>query len=206
MKKTLIIIDFQYDFCDPKGSLYVKGAEEAKKGIINYMEKNHKSFNQIIYTQDWHTPQDWSFKKNGKDGLWPDHCVQNSHGAEIDGELLKKLREYKIEETFFKKGTVYTHEEYGAFENCRFKGGDKNDIKNYFFNNYGNDKKTEISIFNKNVVVCGLAGDYCVKESTKSLLNHFKFNLELLVSGIASIDNGDTLKKFMEDNKIPIAK
>ena len=206
MTKTLIIIDFQYDFCDPKGSLYVKGAEEAKKGIINYMEKNHKSFNQIIYTQDWHTPQDWSFKKNGKGGLWPDHCVQNSQGAEIDKELLKKLREYKIEETFFKKGTVYTHEEYGAFENCRFNGEDKNDIKNYFFNNYENDKKKEISIFNKNVVVCGLAGDYCVKESTKSLLKHFKFNVELLVSGIASIDKGETLKKFMDDNKIPIAK
>ena len=24
----------------------------------------------------------------------------------------------------------------GAFENCKFKGGDKNDIKNYLFNNY----------------------------------------------------------------------
>ena len=204
MKKTLIIIDFQYDFCDPKGSLYVKGAEEAKKGIINYMEKNHKSFNQIIYTQDWHTPQDWSFKKNGKDGPWPDHCVQKSHGAEVDKELLEKLGKYKIEEKFFKKGTVYTHEEYGAFENCKFKGGDKNDIKNYLFNNYGND--SEISINNKNVVVCGLAGDYCVKESTKSLLKHFKFNLELLVDGIASIDNGETLKKFIDEKKIPIAK
>ena len=37
--KSLIIIDFQYDFCDPKGSLYVKGAQEARKGIIDYMQK-----------------------------------------------------------------------------------------------------------------------------------------------------------------------
>jgi len=206
MKKTLIIIDFQYDFCDPKGSLYVKGAEEAKKGIIKYMEKNHNAFNQIIYTRDWHTPEDWSFKKNGKDGLWPDHCVQNTHGAEIDKELYDNLNKYGIKVDIFNKGTVYTHEEYGAFENCRFKGGDKADIKNYFFNNYGNDPKTEISIINNKVVVCGLAGDYCVKESTKSLLKHFKFNLELLVSGIASIDNGETLKKFIADNKIPIAR
>ena len=202
--KSLIIIDFQYDFCDPKGSLYVKGAEEAKKGIIEYMEKNHSSFNQIIYTKDWHTPEDWSFKKNGKDGPWPDHCVQNTHGAEIDKELYEKLKKYNIPITIFNKGTVYTHEEYGAFENLKFREGDKADIKNYTFDNYGNN--SGITIFNKNVVVCGLAGDYCVKESTKNLLKHWKFNLELLVSGIASIDNGDTLKKFIEENKIPIAK
>jgi len=40
--KTLIIIDFQNDFCQPTGSLYVPGAEQAKKGIISYMEKNSK--------------------------------------------------------------------------------------------------------------------------------------------------------------------
>ena len=159
----------------------------------------------VLHDQDIDITEDLTILETEMKNIgWPDHCVQKSHGAEVDAELLKKLREYKIEEKFFKKGTVYTHEEYGAFENCKFKGGDKDDIKNYLFNNYGND--SEISIINKNVVVCGLAGDYCVKESTKSLLKHFKFNLELLVSGIASIDNGDTLKKFMDENKIPSAK
>ena len=37
--KSLIFTDFQYDFCDPNGSLYVKGVEEAKKGILEYMKK-----------------------------------------------------------------------------------------------------------------------------------------------------------------------
>ena len=200
--KSLIIVDFQNDFCKPTGSLYVPRAEEAKKGIISYMQKNSKDFSEIIYTKDWHTPEDESFKKNG--GTWPVHCLQNSEGAKIDEELDQELKKYNIPIKIFNKGTVYTHEEYGAFENCKFKGGDKNDIKNYLFNNYGND--SEISINNKNVVVCGLAGDYCVKESTKSLLKHFKFNLELLVDGIASIDNGETLKKFIDEKKIPIAK
>ena len=67
--KSLIIIDFQYDFCNPKGSLYVKGAEEAKKGILKYMEANNKSFNQIIYTCDCHTKEDKSFKKMEAHGL-----------------------------------------------------------------------------------------------------------------------------------------
>ena len=47
--KSLIIIDFQNDFCQPSGSLYVKGAEDDKKGIISYVQKNSEKFNQIIY-------------------------------------------------------------------------------------------------------------------------------------------------------------
>ena len=48
--KSLIIVDFQNDFCKSAGSLYVPGAEEAKKGIINYMKKNSTNINDIIYT------------------------------------------------------------------------------------------------------------------------------------------------------------
>ena len=133
--KSLIVIDFQYDFCDPKGSLYVKGAEEAKKGIINYMKNNHQSFNQIIYTRDWHLDKDESFRKNG--GIWPDHCVQNSKGAEIDKELYDNLAKYNIQIDIVNKGTVYTHEEYGAFENIKYEDEkNKTDINNCIFSNY----------------------------------------------------------------------
>ena len=40
MKETLVIVDFQNDFCNPKGSLYVNGAEEAKANLIKYLESN----------------------------------------------------------------------------------------------------------------------------------------------------------------------
>ena len=201
--KSLIIIDFQFDFCDPKGSLYVKGAEEAKKGILKYMKDNHKSFNQIIYTRDWHLHKDESFKKNG--GIWPVHCIQNSKGAEIDKELYDELAKYNIPITVVNKGTVYTHEEYGAFENIKYEDeNNKTDINNCVFSNY--ELSSGAKITNNNIVVCGLAGDYCVKESIKNLLKHWKFNLEVLVSGIASIDNGDKLKEFIKENNLSIAK
>ena len=194
--KSLIIVDFQNDFCLPTGSLYVPGAEEAKKGIISYMKNNSKQFNEIIYTQDWHTPQDESFAKNG--GTWPDHCLQNSTGAEIDKELDNELKKYNIPIKTFYKGTVYTHEEYGAFENLKLKDPNKNDIKNCIFANFGYD--CEIGIDNDNIVVCGLAGDFCVMESIKNLMKHWKFNLEILISGIASIDGGEKLKNFIKEN------
>ncbi len=134
--KSLIIIDFQYDFCNPKGSLYVKGAEEAKKGVLKYMEANNKSFNQIIYACDCHTKEDKSFKKNG--GIWPVHCVQGTNGAKIDNELEEELKKYKIDTQIFQKGTIFTHEEYGAFENIKYEDeNNKNDLKNCTFSNYG---------------------------------------------------------------------
>ena len=80
----------------------------------------------------------------------------------------------------------------------------KNDINNCFFSNY--ELSSGAKITNNNIVVCGLAGDYCVKESIKNLLKHWKFNLEVLVNGIASIDNGDKLKEFIKENNLSIAK
>ena len=198
--KSLIIIDFQNDFCQPNGSLYVPKAEEAKKGIISYMQENSKNFNEIIFTKDWHTPEDESFKKNG--GTWPVHCLQNSEGAEIDKELLLNLEKYNIPVKIFNKGTVYTHEEYGAFEYFKLKDENKNNIENCIFSNYGYDY--EINIKNENIVVCGLAGDFCVMESIKNLMKHWKFNLEILISGISSIDGGEKLKNFIKENNYKI--
>ena len=205
--KSLIIVDFQYDFCNPKGSLYVEGAEKAKEGIIEYMKKNHQSFNQIIYTRDWHLEKDESFKKNNAGGLWPPHCVQNTEGAEVDKELSDELNKYKnkIKIKIFNKGTVYNHEEYGAFEKIENKNEkNEDDINKYIFYNFGKDSQVQIK--NNNIVVCGIAGDYCVMESIKNLLKVEKFKIEVLVKGVASIDKGVKLKEFMKEKKLEVAQ
>ena len=131
------------------------------------------------------------------------HCLQNSEGAEIDNELFDELKKYNIPTQIFNKGTTYTHEEYGAFENIKNKDNDLKDIKNAIFCNYGYD--SEIHIDNDNVVVCGLAGDFCVMESIKNLIKHYKFNLEILVSGISSIDGGKKLTNFIKEKNLTIA-
>ena len=38
-------------------------------------------------------------------------------------------------------------------------------------------------------------------ESIKNLMKHWKFDLEILISGISSIDGGDKLKNFIKENK-----
>jgi len=94
--EVLIVIDVQNDFC-PGGALAVAGGDE----VIPVIDRAAGRFEHIVLTQDWHTPDHGSFasahsgKKPyeeielayGTQTLWPDHCVQGTHGAEFHADL-----------------------------------------------------------------------------------------------------------------------
>jgi nicotinamidase/pyrazinamidase len=113
MKETLVIVDFQNDFCNPKGSLYVNGAEEAKANIIKYLDENKDNIDNVILTRDWHRVDDKSFAENG--GTWPVHCLQGNWGADVDGAILSALNDLHLNFVYSNKGTNPNVEEYGAF-------------------------------------------------------------------------------------------
>lgn len=54
MKNLLVIIDPQNDFVDPKGSLYVPGAERAIEEIIKFVKERGDQIDEIFVTQDSH--------------------------------------------------------------------------------------------------------------------------------------------------------
>lgn len=54
MKVGLLIIDPQNDFCDPKGSLYVKGAEMDMIRLGSFISKNFLKISEIQVTLDSH--------------------------------------------------------------------------------------------------------------------------------------------------------
>jgi nicotinamidase-related amidase len=200
---TLIIVDWQDDFGIPGGALYVQGAENTKQPIIDYVLNNKKRINQIIFTRDWHTKKDYSFKRNG--GEWPDHCVQGTDGAQINPELFKALRDTRIPIFIVDKGTVYDHEEYGAFEHCgtfhHLHPNDKPNLKWCHFANF--ESSSGVRIFNENLVVCGIAGDYCVKETIKNLLGHWRqFKISVLMDGVASIDGGTAINELIVEKNL----
>jgi nicotinamidase-related amidase len=75
MKKiALLIIDAQYDFCDPSGSLFVPGAEDDMKRVSDFIIKNKKKIDYIALTQDNHQIIDISHPSfwQDKDGKFPD--------------------------------------------------------------------------------------------------------------------------------------
>ena len=95
-RDVLLIIDVQNDFC-PAGALAVPHGDE----IVRAVNRLAGSFVHVILTQDWHPPGHASFASShpgkrpfdsvevsyGTQILWPDHCVQGTHGAAFHPEL-----------------------------------------------------------------------------------------------------------------------
>lgn len=95
-RDVLLVTDVQNDFC-PGGSLPVPDGD----AVIPAIHRIARRFQHIVLTQDWHPPGHVSFasahpgcKPNdviptpgGQQRLWPDHCIQGSHGAEFHPTL-----------------------------------------------------------------------------------------------------------------------
>ena len=53
-KNVLVCIDCQFDFCNPKGALYVKNAEKDMLKLSKFINKNLNKINTIVATLDLH--------------------------------------------------------------------------------------------------------------------------------------------------------
>ena len=96
MTHALIVIDVQNDFC-PGGALAVPEGDRIVASINAIMPE----FDAVILTQDWHPAGHSSFASShpgkspykmiempyGPQVLWPDHCIQGSHGAAFHTDL-----------------------------------------------------------------------------------------------------------------------
>jgi len=79
--RALIIVDVQNDFTEG-GAMEVTGGDEVAYRIGTYVGKNRDRYALVVTTQDWHIdPKDDHFVK------YPEHCVADSPGAELDPEL-----------------------------------------------------------------------------------------------------------------------
>jgi nicotinamidase/pyrazinamidase len=93
---ALIVVDVQNCFL-PGGSLAVKEGDQ----VIPVINRIAKGFENVVMTQDWHTPHHVSFASThegkkpfeviklayGNQVLWPDHCVQGTEGAQIAKDI-----------------------------------------------------------------------------------------------------------------------
>jgi nicotinamidase/pyrazinamidase len=152
-KSALIVVDVQNCFVDG-GTLPVKGGAE----VVPVINKIAAAFENVVVTQDWHTPGHVSFasahqgKKPfettklpyGTQVLWPDHCVQGSD----DAALLKGLALPKAQ-LIIRKGYHQGTDSYSAFTEA--DGKTTTGLAAYL-KAHGIDS----------VYVCGLATDFCV--------------------------------------------
>ena len=76
-----MIVDMQKDFCYENGALYVPNSKKIIPSIKRLLEEAKAKKVPVIFTQDWHKPDDAEF------AVWRKHCVENTEGAEIIDEL-----------------------------------------------------------------------------------------------------------------------
>ena len=185
---TLIIVDCQNDFIT--GTMSVKGAKNSVEEIKKFIKNHSKEIEKIIFTVDWHPYNHSSFKKYG--GLWPHHCVQYTPGACIEPKLLKFVQSYEINYDVIQKGTIEEIEEYGAFSDIQFSS-----------DNFGTRVYLDISEANpdSDFVVCGIAGDYCVKATIQNMLDG-GLTPKVFCPGIVSIDGGKVFSNFIKENSL----
>ena len=104
--KALLLVDLQNDFV-VGGALAVRGGIE----VINVANQLMPHFDLVVATQDWHPASHGSFASQHDniqvgdtfelDGLqqiaWPDHCIQETTGAEFVSDLNAKLIEEVVQ-------------------------------------------------------------------------------------------------------------
>jgi nicotinamidase/pyrazinamidase len=143
---ALIVVDVQNDFADRNGSLYVDGAETAIDFINSHIRAAADAGATIVYTQDWHPPSTPHFQTEG--GIWPVHCVADTFGARFHPDLLV------LEDAVFIKTGVGGEDGYSAFNVRDPLSGEVTPTGLV-------DRLEGVS----QVVVLGIALDYCVKET-----------------------------------------
>lgn len=197
-KDALIIVDMQNDFL-PGGSLSVEEGDFIIKEINMTAKKFKKSGGFVVLTQDWHPKNHLSFASNhpgkipgneftSEDGaigpvLWPDHCVQNTKGAEFHKDIKIDLGDKII-----KKGINPNVDSYSGFQD--------------------NDKKSETdlreylnSVKIKRIFICGLALDYCCYFTAMDGVD-FGYDVYFLVNLTRGIDVPEgNVKRVFENMK-----
>lgn len=165
---ALIVVDVQNDFADPKGNLHVPGGEEVVPVVNREIDRALSAGALVAYTQDWHPPDTPHFEKDG--GVWPVHCVKETWGAELHPDL-------KVAGEIVRKGTQ-GEDGYSGFT--------VRDPES------GNEEITRLeSILRargiENVVVTGLATDYCVKATAIDAAQK-GFSTVVLTKGIRAVN------------------
>ncbi|MCF7854011.1 MAG: nicotinamidase [Candidatus Pacebacteria bacterium] len=156
---VLILVDIQPDFL-PGGALAVPDGDAILRPVRKLMESRTLPF--MVATQDWHPPNHVSFASQHEGRapfetidyygheqiLWPDHCVQNTPGAELHPDL-----PWVHAAAIFREAMRPDTDSYSGFRNNWDPQGKRpsNGLAGYL-----HERETQT------VVVCGLARDVCV--------------------------------------------
>ncbi|MCU1742135.1 MULTISPECIES: bifunctional nicotinamidase/pyrazinamidase [unclassified Pseudomonas] len=184
---ALVVIDMQNDFI-PGGQLAVQGGDE----IVPLINRLGARFRNVVVAQDWHPAGHVSFASShpgkapfdsvqlpyGAQTLWPEHCVQGSHGAQLHADLNLPHAQLIV-----RKGFNRDIDSYSAFVEA--------------------DRRTPTGLSGylkergiDTVYLVGLALDYCVAWSALDARTA-GFNTVLIVDACRAIDLDGSLQRAL---------
>ena len=186
---ALIVVDVQNGFT-PGGNLAVANADE----IIPNINEIATYFENIIITQDWHPEDHISFAQNhankkpfdtveldyGTQVLWPSHCVQGTHDAELHPNL--KLPTAQL---IIRKGFHRHIDSYSAFMEADYKT--TTGLSGYL-------KERAIDT----VFVVGIATDFCVAWTAIDAVN-LGFKTFVIADATKGIDLNGSLQQAWDE-------
>jgi nicotinamidase/pyrazinamidase len=182
---ALIVVDVQNDFADPAGSLSVKGGDAVIPTINGEIAMATSAGALVVATQDWHPESTPHFAKDG--GIWPVHCVGDTWGAELHPDLNIPEEAPRIHK--------------GANGEDGYSGFTMRDPTS------GEEIPTELDQLLRdrgitNVVVVGLATDYCVSATALDAAR-LGYETATMTDAIAAVDlkpgDGDRALQSMRD-------
>ena len=141
-RQALLVIDVQNDFC-PGGALAVPQGDEVVPPLNKLIGEFLERGDPVYKSRDWHPRSTKHFTEFG--GTWPVHCVQDTEGAKFHPALVDDPRIKVISKGLGDKDSYSAFDETDLAAELRKQGV-------------------------KEVVVGGLATDYCVKNTVLDAL------------------------------------
>jgi nicotinamidase/pyrazinamidase len=176
---ALLVVDVQNDFADPDGGLYVQGGEQVVRPIGVEVGAAQNAGSPVVYTQDWHPGSTPHFEKDG--GIWPVHCVADTWGAELHPNLL-------VHGPVVRKGTS-GEDGYSGFSVRDPASGETAPTQ----------LQSLLDPSVRRLVVVGLAGDYCVKETALDGIRlRYAVEVPLALTRFVELAEGDADRSVEE--------
>lgn len=181
MGKALLLVDLQVDFVDG-GVLGVSGGKEMCRLLSEWISHEANQYDMIMATRDWHDPDGDNgghFALNAEADYvttWPVHCVAESAGAQYATEFNDELVTHHIYKGQSEPG-------YSCFDGCDATGVSAHDVL----------KAHDI----EHVDVCGIAADYCVKNTVLDACA-LEFGVRVLSQYVLGIDPESTRQAYAD--------
>jgi len=204
MTRALIIVDVQIDFCEG-GSLAVAGGAQVASDISEHLENQPERYDFVVATQDWHVDPGSHFSDE-PDYLdsWPAHCVAGTKGARLHPDL-----DTDPIDAYFRKGAYEAA--YSGFEGV-LAPEDEVATGDLEEDDAAEEELVTLDDWLRQnevdeVVIVGLATDYCVRDTAldAAQAGYTTSVLLPLTAGINEERIDKTLAEF-EDNGIEVLR